>query len=229
MQLQPEEILGPGGRLAARLPGYEVRGQQIQMAAAVAQALRQKRHLIVEAGTGTGKSFAYLVPTILATTEPQESESARCRRIVVSTHTISLQEQLLSQDLPLLNSVIPREFTAVLVKGRGNYLSLRRLGNALQRSRSLFYDSEEVDQLEHLGSWSRKTHDGSLSDLTFRPRGAVWDEVASDSGNCLGRNCPTHAECFYYRARRRAQHAQILVVNHALFFSDLALRQRAPA
>ena len=168
MVLQPEEILGPDGRLSARLPGYEVRSQQIQMAAAVAQALRQKRHLIVEAGTGTGKSFAYLVPAILATTEPDDGESAPCRRIVVSTHTISLQEQLLAQDLPLLNSVIPREFSAVLVKGRGNYVSLRRLGNALERSRSLFHDAEEVDQLDHLGGWSRKTHDGSLDNLAIR-------------------------------------------------------------
>ncbi len=223
--MHTEEILGADGRLAARLPGYEVRPQQMEMAGAVAAALAQKKHLIVEAGTGTGKSFAYLVPAILAVTTADGERSPDCRRIVVSTHTISLQEQLLAKDLPLLRSVIPREFTAILVKGRGNYLSLRRLGNSLERSRSLFSDPDEVDQLGELADWSRKTTDGSLSDLPFKPSPGVWDEVVSDSGNCLGKNCPQHADCFYYKARRRAQHAQILVVNHALFFSDLALRQ----
>ena len=188
--MQANEILGPDGRLATRLAGYEVRQQQIEMADAVGAALQQKQHLVVEAGTGTGKSFAYLVPAILAATSADEDEGgateAICRRIVVSTHTISLQEQLLWKDLPLLRSVIPREFTAVLVKGRNNYLSLRRLGRSLERSRSLFHDPDEVDQLQQLSTWSRQTHDGSLSDLPFRPTAAVWDEVVSDSGNCLG-------------------------------------------
>jgi ATP-dependent DNA helicase DinG len=125
------DILGPQGRIAARLPHYEQRPEQLQMAEAVAKAIRQGHHLTVEAGTGVGKSFAYLVPAILAATEgEEEDETEHPRRIVVSTHTISLQEQLLRKDLPLLNSVIPREFTSVLVKGRGNYVSLRRLTNA---------------------------------------------------------------------------------------------------
>ncbi len=227
--MQANEILGPDGRLAARLAGYEVRQQQIEMADAVGVALQQKQHLVVEAGTGTGKSFAYLVPAILAATSAEDGAEdgaePSCRRLVISTHTISLQEQLLLKDLPLLRSVIPREFTAVLVKGRNNYLSLRRLGRSLERSRSLFHDPDEIDQLQQISAWSRQTHDGSLSDLPFRPSPPVWDEVVSDSGNCLGRHCPTHADCFYYRARRRARNAQLLIVNHALFFSDLALRQ----
>ncbi len=110
-------------------------------------------------------------------------------------------------------------------KGRNNYVSLRRLENAQQRSRNLFQQPEDFEQLDAVGSWSRQTSDGSLSDLPFRPRAALWDEVASDSGNCLSRNCPTYNDCYYYKARRCAEHAQILVVNHALFFSDLALRQ----
>ncbi|MCP4190334.1 MAG: DEAD/DEAH box helicase [Planctomycetaceae bacterium] len=225
MTLTPSDILGPDGRLSDRLTGYESREQQIQMADAVAQALDEQRHLIVEAGTGTGKSFAYLVPAILAVSDPAVDESVRPRRIVVSTHTISLQQQLMTNDLPILNSVIPREFTAVLVKGRSNYLSIRRLMNAADRMKNLFSEPEDTDQLRDLLSWSKSTTDGSLADLNFRPKGSVWDEVASDSSNCLGRSCPHHKSCFYYQARRRAQHAQILVVNHALFFSDLALRQ----
>ena len=192
-----------------------------------------------------GKSFAYLVPAILAvcgggssTAAPtgnaaptdraakSDSPGEPSRRVVVSTHTISLQEQLIEKDMPLLRSVIPVEFSAVLVKGRGNYLSLRRLADALSRATSLFSDAEEIEQLRRLRAWSKQTADGSLADLDFRPLPAVWDEVASDHGNCMGRKCPMYAKCFYYKARRRMQHAQILVVNHALFFTDLALRRQ---
>jgi ATP-dependent DNA helicase DinG len=233
MTLSAADILGPTGRIAARLANYEHRPQQLEMADAVARAIGEKKHLVAEAGTGVGKSFAYLVPAILAATELQAENGPSANgdapppgpKIVVSTHTISLQEQLIDKDLPLLNAVIPREFSAVLVKGRRNYLSLRRLELALARSRSLFSDDEQLAQLRDVNKWSKSSHDGSLSDLNFRPLGPVWDEVASDSTNCLGRRCPTHGKCFYYQDRRRMQHAQILVVNHALLFSDIALRR----
>src|SRR3954471_16099841 len=150
MELSSADILGPDGRIAARLANYEQRPQQLQMADAVARAIAAKRHLVAEAGTGVGKSFAYLVPAILAATEreaekrvgnseKQKAESAS-PKIVISTHTISLQEQLIQKDLPLLNAVIPREFSAVLVKGRRNYLSLRRLGWGVCANQSLFND-----------------------------------------------------------------------------------------
>jgi ATP-dependent DNA helicase DinG len=240
--LDPSEILGPSGRIAARLNAYEERPQQLEMAAAVANAIESRAHLIAEAGTGVGKSFAYLVPAILAAAEtpPDEDEEPRkasrgapaedpktrpIRRIVVSTHTIALQEQLISKDIPLLKAVMPHEFTAVLVKGRGNYISLRRLKLAQDRAKSVFSADEETDQLRELSAWSKETTDGSLADLPFRPLPQVWDEIASDSANCMGRNCPAHGDCFYYQARRRASRAQILIVNHALFFSDLALRK----
>lgn len=222
--LTPDEILGSDGRISARLPNYEHRPQQLSMADAVNKAINNGHHLIVEAGTGVGKSFAYLVPAILYTTEPV-GEGEQRRRIVISTHTISLQEQLISKDIPLLNSVIPREFSAVLAKGRGNYLSLRRMESAMQWAGSLFAHDDELQQLRNLRAWSGETADGSLSDLESRPWSSVWDEVKSDSGNCLGRKCPTYKQCFYFAARRRLQNAQILIVNHALFFSDLALRQ----
>jgi ATP-dependent DNA helicase DinG len=260
MNISPIDILGPQGRIAARLKQYEERPQQLEMATAVAAAIEARRHLVVEAGTGVGKSFAYLVPAILAATaevtkedvaeeddgfarsQNGTSQSRRpvalpsaakregdkkqpIRRIVVSTHTIALQEQLVQKDIPLLKAVMPNEFTAVLVKGRGNYVSLRRLKLAQERSISLFNVDEELQQLRTLANWTKETNDGSLADLSFKPMGQVWDEISSDSGNCMGRNCPTYNDCFYYQARRRASHAQILVVNHALFFSDLALRR----
>lgn len=230
-------ILGPQGRIAARLANYEQRPQQLAMAEAVDRALVDGHHLVAEAGTGVGKSFAYLVPAIQYVTaepvgpeedsgedEPGNGGQGR-RRVVISTHTISLQEQLLEKDLPLLRSVMPEEFTAVLVKGRGNYVSLRRMNLAAERSGALFAEEEELHDLRQIVAWSKQTGDGSRSDLAFRPRPSVWDEVASDSSNCLGRKCPQHKDCFYYRARRRIFNAQLLIVNHALFFSDLALRR----
>tara|TARA_Y100001978_G_C23689883_1_gene434091 strand:+ start:224 stop:2230 length:2007 start_codon:yes stop_codon:yes gene_type:complete len=230
--LAVDDILGPEGRIAARLENYEQRPEQQEMALAVEEAIRAKKHLVVEAGTGVGKSFGYLVPAILAATEDELSEDptnekkgASTQRIIISTHTISLQEQLLGKDIPLLNSIIPREFTTVLVKGRRNYLSLRRLQTARNRAVSLFHEPGEFEQLEQLHRWSGQTSDGSRSDLDYMPQAIVWDEVASDSGNCMGRNCPRYKDCFYYQSRRRMDHARILVVNHALFFSDLALRR----
>ncbi|HTU25811.1 MAG TPA: helicase C-terminal domain-containing protein [Pirellulales bacterium] len=220
--LTPAEILGPSGRIAARLDHYELRSEQLAMADSIAAALADGGHLVAEAGTGVGKSFAYLVPAILFAAE---AEAAKPRRIVLSTHTISLQEQLIAKDIPFLRSVMPIEFTAVLVKGRGNYLSRRRMEGAAARAASLFHSEEEFDELRSILNWSKATTDGSLADLDHRPLPVVWDEVESDSGNCLGRKCPTYKECFYYLARRRVQHAQLLVVNHALFFSDLALRR----
>ncbi|MBW3543700.1 MAG: helicase [Planctomycetes bacterium] len=194
------------------------------MAQAVARAIARKEHLVVEAGTGVGKSFAYLVPALLAATAPRR-EGERRVRIVVSTHTISLQEQLIARDLPFLRSVLPKEFSAVLVKGRSNYLSLRRLAVAQEKMVSMFLEPEAAEQLTQVNAWAKQTSDGSRSDLSFRPLPQVWDEVVSDSGNCLGRKCPTYKQCFYFAARNRVWNADLLVVNHALFFSDLALRR----
>jgi ATP-dependent DNA helicase DinG len=240
----PADLLAPGGRLSARLDGWESRPQQLEMAALVARAIAERRHAIVEAGTGVGKSLAYLVPAILAATADQDEAAAvaaaepdevdddprpagrgRPRRVVISTHTIALQEQLMTKDIPLVAAVMPREFSAVLVKGRGNYVSLRRLALAVERSGSLFPEEGERAELLELARWARHSGDGSLADLPAAPNPAIWEEVASDSGNCMGRACPTHQQCFYYAARRRMAHAQVLVVNHALFFADLALRR----
>jgi ATP-dependent DNA helicase DinG len=213
-------ILGPDGVIARQLPHYEPRAQQLQMAEAVAEAIADRRHLMVEAGTGVGKSFAYLVPAIQAATANKEC------RVVISTHTISLQEQLVGKDIPFLQGVMPQPWSATLVKGRSNYLSLRRLRGAQQRIGALMVEPSAVEQLQQIGRWSRTTRDGSRSDLTFQPQPAVWDLVESDSGNCLGRGCPDYAKCFYFQARKRIFGANLLVVNHALFFSDLALRRQ---
>jgi ATP-dependent DNA helicase DinG len=212
-------ILGPDGAIAQRLPNYESRPQQLAMAEAVEEAIAGRHHLIVEAGTGVGKSFAYLVPAIQAALTDREC------KIVVSTHTISLQEQLIRKDIPFLQSVMPKEFTAVLVKGRSNYISLRRLRGATQRMQTLLPNDRTVNELVQIGKWSRQTLDGSKSDLDFTPDRSVWDLVESDTNNCLGGKCPEYERCFYFKARRKVHGADLLVVNHALFFSDLAMRR----
>jgi ATP-dependent DNA helicase DinG len=216
-KLDPISILGPGGAIARRLPSYEHRQEQLAMTQAVARAIERPGHLIVEAGTGVGKSFAYLVPAIQATADPK-------KKVVISTHTIALQEQLLRKDIPFLRSVMPQEFSAVLVKGRSNYISLRRLEVAIKRQDLLFQKPEEIDQLVTLRMWSNRTTDGSRSDLDFRPMPSVWEAVQSEDGNCLGRECPRHGDCFFFKARRRMRAANVLVVNHALLVTDLVLR-----
>src|SRR5439155_16210146 len=189
-------ILGSEGGIARRLPSYEARPQQLAMAEAVAQAIAEPHHLIVEAGTGVGKSFAYLVPAIQAAAANEDCT------VVVSTHTISLQEQLIRKDIPFLQEVMPQKFSAVLVKGRSNYISLRRLRGANQKMQSLLSQESAEKQLGELGKWSRQTEDGSLSDLGFKPEPAVWDLTESDTNNCVGAKCPEYQKYFYSKARR---------------------------
>ncbi len=210
--------LAPDGPIAARLPGYEPRPQQSEMAAAIAGALAQPQHLAVEAGTGIGKTFAYLLPAI-------EQIVQHKRRVVVSTHTIALQEQLIHKDVPFLQQALDQPFKAELVKGRNNYLSLRRLKGASTRQQALLPNMVLRHALHAVEDWAYETQDGSLSDLSEAPPFEVWEKVRSDAGNCLGRRCPTFADCFYQRARRRAEQADLLVVNHALLISDLVLRR----
>jgi ATP-dependent DNA helicase DinG len=226
LTLNATSVLGSDGRIARRLETYEHRPQQLEMAEAVERAIAESKHLLVEAGTGVGKSFAYLVPAILAVTAETDDPDKKIRKpLVISTHTIGLQEQLVTRDIPFLRSVLPVEFSCVLAKGRGNYISLRRMNGAVERAKSIFFQEQEFEQLQTVLDWSRRTTDGTRSDLPMRPLPNVWDEVSSDRGNCLGKKCPTYGDCFYYQARRRIWDADVLVVNHALFFSDLALRR----
>jgi len=210
------DLLSPGGAVSRRLDGFEARPQQVRMANAVEEALADRRRLIVEAGTGVGKSFAYLLPAIRRIVEHRE-------RVVVCTHTIALQEQLVERDIPLLQSMVG-DFSAVLVKGRNNYVSLRRLRQASVKEERLFAHEESRHALQVIEDWAMTTRDGSRTSLPSRPPGEVWDAVQSDSDNCMGRKCPTYEKCFYQTARRRMENADLLICNHAIFFSDLALR-----
>ena len=212
------EIFSHGGLISQHLDGYEFRQEQLQMAHEVARALIDAEHLIVEAGTGVGKSFAYLIPAISVALKAEQ-------KVVISTNTISLQEQLVTKDIPFLQRILPRDFNVVLAKGRRNYLSRRRLKNLLNYERGLFDTLEEVEEVAEIEEWVNLTADGSTADLPWQPNPQVWDKVASDRDNCLGRQCETYDTCFYFKVRREMQDADLLIVNHHLLFSDLALRK----
>ena len=217
-----KEIFAPGGLIAERFNGYEHRPQQLKMAEAVSQAFADAIHLVVEAGTGVGKSFAYLIPAIDFSIDKSE-------RVVISTNTISLQEQLINKDIPFLQEILPDPFKVVLVKGRANYLCLRRLEGLMMYERGLFETKDEVDDLDRIQKWASTTKDGSRSDLEPQPTPGVWNRVCSERDMCLGPvQCPHARRCFYQRARNAMYNANILVVNHHLLFSDLALRRDSP-
>ena len=211
------EILAPGGLVAQSFPGFEERPQQVQMACAVQQALVSGRHLAIEAGTGVGKSFAYLIPAM-------ELVGQGRGKVLISTFTITLQEQLTNKDIPFLADCLPYEITAFLAKGRGNYLCKRRLEFALRKQKGLFYESGS--ELAMIADWAKQTKDGSLSDIGFLPKNHIWDAVKCEHGNCRGRKCPHFRDCFYRRARRRLDSTDIIVANHALMFSDLVLKEQ---
>jgi ATP-dependent DNA helicase DinG len=218
MLLSAEECLAPAAPVARVLRGFRDRPEQRRMAAAVEEAVVERRHLVVEAGTGVGKSFAYLVPVMLHL-------SRGGGPVVVATRTIALQEQLVERDIPLLLEALDLDLDVALAKGRGNYICRRRLELARTEGGSLFASTEERRQLERIDAWARESRDGSLADLPLRPAPAVWETVRAERGNCLHQRCRFYRPCAYQRSRRRTYQADILVANHALVLADLALRE----
>ncbi|MFA7061868.1 MAG: helicase C-terminal domain-containing protein [Pedobacter sp.] len=204
------------GVLATNLKGYEQRDEQVRMAFAVSEAFNRDRVVLVEAGTGTGKSLAYLIPAILWAVRNNE-------RVVISTNTINLQEQLIRKDLPFLARHTNVEFKAALIKGRSNYACLRKLENA-EAEPGLFPDDASAE-LTSLIEWSKGAQDGCKSDLSFTPHFGAWEEVCCEADQCSRSRCKHFNRCFFYRARREASSARILVVNHALLLSDIVLRK----
>ena len=217
---QVEKFFSPDGLLAAD-PRFEYRPQQQQMAVAVAESLLKSGSLAVEAGTGVGKSMAYLIPAILFAVEKK-------RKAIICTHTINLQEQLVLKDLPLLKKILPAPFEYAMLKGRGNYLCSLRLHRALRDSKELF-TSPEATELQRIQEWSTQTRDGSLSDFDIEPDPKVWSTVCSERGLCSPKKCgyasdfaKDHPVCFFQRAKSRTNSADVLVLNHTLFFTLLA-------
>ena len=213
------EIFGPGGLIAQTHPEYEYRPGQIQMAEAVMRAFEDRHHLIVEAGTGTGKTLAYLVPAVAAALSGRG-------RVIVSTGTKNLQEQLMEKDIPFLQNVLPSKFTATCMKGRNNYVCLTRLSRA--EDAPVLDGLEEVDYFEQVSHWARSSTHGDRAELRDLPESlSFWRHIDARSETCLGQKCLDYEPCFITRMRQRAVESDIIVVNHHLFFADLALRNGA--
>ncbi len=206
-------MLGANGPLARHIPGFSPRRQQQEMAAEVERTIAGNGLLIAEAGTGTGKTFAYLVPALLCG-----------GKVIISTGTKTLQDQLFLKDLPLVQRALGVPVTAALLKGRSNYLCLHRL--ELAEEQGGFASRRDLDRLTRIRAWSGRTRSGDIAELEEIPENApVWGMVTSSADNCLGQECPQLADCHLARARRRAQEADLLVINHHLLFADMALRE----
>ncbi len=205
-------LLGAEGPLARNLPGFAPRPQQQQLAVAVARALAQTGVLVAEAGTGTGKTFAYLAPVLLCGL-----------KVIISTGTRNLQDQLYHKDLPLMRDALGLPLRIGLLKGRGNYLCRYRLQQTLDSGR---LSREQTVMLGHVQDWSRRTRSGDISEVTEVAEDApLWPRVTSTVDNCLGQNCPQLQDCHVIKARREAQETDVLVVNHHLLCADLSLRE----
>ena len=220
--LDPAAIGGyfkPDSRMARVLPHYEVRPQQAQMIEVVARAFNHSGIAVLEAPTGVGKTFAYLIPAVLWAVRNRE-------RVVISTRTINLQEQIMFKDIPLLRKCLDIEFNAVLVKGRGNYVCKRKLARALSEA-TLFDDDATQATMTSLAEWASKTEDGSLSDLPFVPGRELWEQVSSEADTCPGLRCPAAKTCFVTKARRETAKADLIIANHHILFSDVSVKREA--
>ncbi len=207
------DLLGADGPFAREIPGYAPRASQQTMAAAVEEAIAERQMLVAEAGTGTGKTFAYLVPALMSG-----------KRVIVSTGTKALQDQLFHRDLPQVRSVLGARLSAALLKGRANYLCLHRLDQAHQEGR--FASREQTSQLQAIRAWAKRTLSGDRAELAeLAEDSPLWPRVTSTTENCLGADCPMFNDCFVVKARRAAQEADLVVVNHHLLFADLAIKR----
>jgi len=210
---QAAHCLSDSGALAGEVGGFAVRPQQVQMADAVEQALEDGTPLIVEAGTGVGKTFAYLVPALLSG-----------KRVIISTGTRHLQDQLFHRDLPTVRSALAAPVTAALLKGRANYLCHHRL--AVTRTEGRLESRQQISYLEAIRDWAGRTRSGDIAELSGIPEDApIWPRVTSTAENCLGQECEWFQQCHVVKARRTAQDADLVIINHHLLCADLALKE----
>lgn len=209
-------LIGPEGPLSLRFEGFESRPQQQAMLEDVANAYNEDQIALIEAGTGTGKSMAYLLPALFWALLRQE-------RTVISTKTISLQQQLLNKDIPAIARALGIEVKSVLVKGMGNYICLRKLEEAIEEIAT--FEPQQAEELQFIDRWKDQAQEGSRSELPMFPSNESWERVGAEGDACPQRQCPHYERCFFFAARRQANDAQVLVANHALLFSDIRCRE----
>jgi len=207
------------GPLARKSKDFEYRPQQESMVRDVVHAFNKKKVALIEAGTGVGKSMAYLVPVVYWALENKQ-------KVVVSTNTINLQEQLIHKDIPFIRESLNKKFSAILLKGRSNYLCLRKAADFKKDTARISADNDQKWEIDLILTWMEQTRDGSLSELNVIPSSDVWDSVCSESDNCTRARCPYFSRCFFYQSRRRAAQAQIIVTNHHLLMADMAVREQ---
>lgn len=211
-----EDIFGKDGLIAQHHQGYENRPGQIKMAEAVLRAFEEKKHLIVEAGTGTGKTLAYLVPAVAAAVGQK-------KRVIISTGTKNLQEQLMEKDIPFLQRILPKKFSAAYMKGRSNYGCLYRIEKA--ENQPILDGLDDLDHFAEIRKWVKETEFGDRAELTNLPEKIpFWSRINAKGETCIGQKCPDYDPCFITRMRARAEDADIVIVNHHLFFADLNVR-----
>lgn len=211
-----DPVFGPEGLIAKLHPNYEYREGQVRMANEVAVALEAKKHLIVEAGTGTGKTLAYLIPAIAASIKLK-------KRIIISTGTKNLQEQLMEKDIPFLQKALPTKFSASYMKGRSNYACIYRINKS--DNQPILDGLDQLDYFNEVRDWSRETATGDRAELTYLPENlSFWSRINAKGETCIGQKCPDFEPCFITRMRARADAADIVIVNHHLFFADLNVR-----
>ena len=209
---ETKQFFSNDGALSTVISGYQSRAAQVEMAEAVSKAIDDKAHLIAEAGTGTGKTFAYLVPAIFSG-----------KKAIISTGTKNLQDQLFNKDLPVIRKAITLPFKAALLKGRANYLCIYRLRNAL--TSTIGFTKEEAVSLAKINAWAKDTRMGDISEMSGVLEGdPVWYQATSTQDNCLGQDCPDYADCYLVKARLKAQEADVIVVNHHLLCADWSIR-----
>ncbi|MEM1283503.1 MAG: DEAD/DEAH box helicase [Chlamydiota bacterium] len=209
-------LISKDGPLAKFIPNFESRKEQQEMMHDIIEAYNDNKVALIEAGTGTGKSIAYLIPAIFWSLQCKE-------RTLISTNTITLQEQLLHKDIPLLAEALNVDIRAVLVKGMSNYVCLRKLHEARQEM-SLFPDEEQEELLE-IEKWAEQTQDGSKADLSFKPKPQTWEKACAESDTCTREKCSYYKKCHFFKARNRARDANLLISNHSLLFADLSYRK----
>ncbi len=219
LRIDIDDFFGENGKIHQEIDKFEIRKEQYKMSKYIEKSMNENHKLIVEAGTGTGKTIAYLLPTLLYVLENN-------LKLIISTNTINLQEQLINKDIPLIKRIIGKEFDYEIVKGRGNYLCKRKLYNMKTIITDKDTEEEKNEKIifKNLMEWDKKTETGDKNEVEYGISNKVWEEVSSETDTCMGVKCPYYSNCYFFKARKKVSNSDMLILNHHMFFADLSIR-----